>query len=85
VLALRVGDYLRLGSMTELLQRIILHIAKYIALDFASRPLSLDSESPIIVVQFLEVNGEQQKLHPSESVLKQNKPVQVLHASVRLW
>jgi len=43
--------------MTELLQRIILHIAKYIALDFASRPLSLDSESPIIVVQFLEVNG----------------------------
>jgi hypothetical protein len=57
VLALRVGDYLRLGSMTELLQRIILHIAKYIALDFASRPLSLDSESPIIVVQFLEVNG----------------------------
>lgn len=57
MLALRVGDYLRLGSMTELLQRIILHIAKYIALDFASRPLSLDSESPIIVVQFLEVNG----------------------------
>jgi hypothetical protein len=36
-------------------------------------------------VQFLEVNGEQQKLHHSASVLKQSKPVQVLHASVRLW
>ncbi len=51
----------------------------------ASRPLSLDSELPIIVVQFLEVNGEQQKLHHNASVLKQSKPVQVLHASVRLW
>jgi len=45
--------------------------ARYIAPDFASRLLSLDSESPIIVVQFLEVNGEQQKLHHSASIFNQ--------------